>query len=225
MGGDAPVLAGTSGGGDKGDAVSEVKRFFKKLELAGQEDEKALLTNFVLPDDNKALLEFVLAASSRITVDNDGFKSSFYDEWMAKVREASAKAEIIGGDEELLDKINSVITGIQTKDVVAKLKKRKKTLMIAAGVVAVLVAWGIFDCASDSLREASYKKRIQVETQRLETLQTEILNLIEDGNLIEAKLKAADLKWTSSAGNEEENTWEERRQMITREIENTEKKK
>ncbi|MDR1128621.1 MAG: zinc ribbon domain-containing protein [Treponema sp.] len=228
VGGDAPVPAGApDGGGDKEDAVSGVKKFFKKLELAGKDDEKALLTNFILPDDGKALLEFVLAASSRIAFDKYGDESLNYDEWMAKVREASAKAKITaGGDRALLDRINGIVTGIRVNEAAAKLKKKKKMLMIAAGVVALLVAWCIFEAVTDSISEASNKKKIQAEIQRLEILQTDVLNHIKDGNLVEAKLKAVDLKWSFTwTSKKDVETWDERRQMLLQEIENAERKK
>jgi hypothetical protein len=213
MGGTAPDAP--SGGGGKKDAVSEVKKLFKKLELVNYEETENMVGNFLLPNDKDALLEFIIAAS------NQEERSV----WEAKVREAFTKAQIIGEDDEKflrqLDTIKTRISEKEAAEAAKKAKGRKKLMKgIAIGVTIFALVMVFYAILLSALLDAPGKKEIK----RLEALQTEILQDIKDGNLTGAKLKAADLRGDKLRG-ELRKTWDEKRQVFLREIENAEKKK
>jgi hypothetical protein len=216
VGGAAP--AGTpDGGGDKEDAVSGVKKLFKKLEMADYHETENLVGNFLLPNDKEALLEFIIAASNQ----------KERPVWEAKLREAFTKAQIIGGDDEKFSRrINTIKARISEKEAAAAAKKEKsrkkliKGIIIGAAIVVVfyvVLYVGIFT-ASGAPEKKAIKKN--------EALQTEILQDIKDGNLTEAKLKAAEIITdTRNLSGPLAKTWNEKRQTLLQEIENAEKKK
>jgi ABC-type Na+ efflux pump permease subunit len=205
------VSVDPSGGGD--DAVSEVKRLLKKLELVGDSYEsygeyQTLVKNFSIPNSKEEILEFAIAASGRPeTV------------WKGKLEEAYSRAEIVGADDEkFLKQINAIKAGIEEKKAAAKVqaKKREKSLKkkILTGVTifvvfCVVMYGGIFL----SLGIAEKK-----EIQRLEALQTEILEDLRNDNLLEAKLKVAKLKWEHDGDRDTIRTWDEKRTTFLKEI-------
>jgi hypothetical protein len=218
MGTEKEAQSASAAPSDNGkDAVSEVKKLFKKLELAdydSYEERLAIRKNFLIPNSKEAILEFVVSAAGKGR------------DWKEKLEEAYSRAEIVGADDEtFLKKIRTIKAAEDKKEagekVQAEKESKKINKILLVGLVGSLLFSVVFFGGGFLFLTSANKK----ETQRLETLQTAILEDIRNGNPIEAKLKVADLKWNADSDKASKEIWANRRATFLKEIEALEKRR
>jgi hypothetical protein len=228
MGGAAPAAgparAAAPSGGGAGEGISEVKKFFKKLEVADYSEKDALIKNFVLPNDKEALLQFAIAAASQLA------DSSHSRQWNMKLQETFTKAKIIGaGDATLQAQMEAVKAEVAVTEARDKVKSRNETLKrlglkVGGPVFALVVVVIVF------LFISGMEKKMDAETARLKAIEFEIQEDIRKGDLTAAREKAVTLNWSYSnpadnRDDKEKDAWDKRRDDFINEIDATVNKK
>jgi hypothetical protein len=205
------------------------------LGMGGNSVEKrklSLIEGFPVPNTKEDLLEFVITASSRIDTRSSSELGINYQSvqnynkaWKTKLQQAYSKSRIVlGNDPAAMNQIESIVAEIQKAEKKSKAKYRAIIILCLTGV---LVFFGFFGWLIYAGSGAPGAKK---ETQRLEALYTEIVTDLNNGDLLNAKLKMANFMWSYDYsdldGNEKTSAhkaiWDPKREALLQEIESLE---
>jgi hypothetical protein len=192
-----------------------------------------IIEGFPVPNTKEDLLEFVITASSRIDTRSSlelgaNFQTvqNHNKAWRAKLQQAYTKAKIVLGNEPAaMNQVESIIAGFQQAEKKAKTKQRAMYIGIGAFplVLIGLSLWLVFGTPPG----------VKKETRRLETLYSGIVTDLNNGDLLNAKLKLADFVWSydsngwdsGESAKAQKAIWDPKRELLLKEIEALEKQK
>lgn len=127
----------------------------KEFRNRKKEDKINAILNFAIPNDENEILEFMLFAQSNVST-KDNRIDSVERAWLSKMDEAMQRAELLPGNECILQKIESVYYGkteeIQNLEIQKKkekeeerLKDELRTSSILSGFFLLLVIYGFIE--------------------------------------------------------------------------------
>ena len=213
----------TAAASDAKGETSEVKKFFKRFEIAKGSERPRVISNFIVPDTKEELLEFMIMASTIVDYSRIGTSGETAADkaWLVKIQQAYKKGKTVFMDDanalaritEIHEEVNEAVQRGEERrrhEESAKRKKTFKKLAIAAFIILVIIVLYYRNYSTAHKEEA-----------RLNTVYGEITSYIENGDLAAARLKADALKWE---GNTDmlwglSGKWKGKRDAILKEIE------
>ncbi|MBD5408089.1 MAG: zinc ribbon domain-containing protein [Treponema sp.] len=156
-------------------------------------------------------------ASKRIT--NVDFRIA----WQNKLEQICYRAKFSYPQEkEKLAQLEMIIDDVKNVDKGTKKEAKKQSSSTVISLVLLfIVLLGIIFVLSYGL--STLEKKNEAETQRLETLMTEIQADIEEGNYDDAELKVLNLTWNLD-DKEKKKDWKEKQQALKKRLEKAKEK-
>ncbi|GHT85406.1 hypothetical protein FACS1894137_09630 [Spirochaetia bacterium] len=200
---------------------------------AANQRKLELIKNYPIPTSKEDLLEFIILSASHIETEGPSSANNmnYFAEkkvfeaknsaWKAKINQAQSKAVIaFAGDSVALNQINTITKQV---DIALKTAFRKglfkSPIFVMSAVLVGLILMLVLLIGGGTSGATK-------EENRLNSLVTEIMADMKEGNYIEAKMKATQLKWTNSFDSTTKKAeWDEQRETILEQIEKLEQKK
>lgn len=152
------------------------------------------------------------------------YAEDFLGAWESKLDQVHQKSEIVlAGDSSALSQINKIFSDISNLKTRFENKKEKvKKINIAVIIIFVVLSIGssIFTISNNNKSEKN-------EAARLESLQEEILTDIKNNDYDMAELKLSELRWLDNpdapAHKNEAQSWNQKREMLQKQIDSKRK--
>lgn len=156
-------------------------------------------------------------ASKRIK--NDDFRIA----WQNKLDQICYRAKIAYPQEkEMIAQLDRIVDDVKNVGKETEKKAKKKSIGDNVGIVLCIIVFFILLFGSFYMF-STFDKKDKAETQRLETLMTEIQADIEEGNYDDAELKVLNLTWNLD-DKEKKKDWKEKQQALKKRLEKAKEK-
>lgn len=200
-------------------ATSAVKEFALKLEaiesrreyepsmdsLSKTDEQKiSLIKNFSVPNTTEDMLEFMILATSNVNIDiYNAHKQSYLSKaeksvsnaWASKIEQVYNKSKVSHGEEEIFQQIQSLYDGFNSKvrkskkvGTVSNIISKYRMHIILFGLLATLFVVLSVQVPDDGRKEIA----------RLEAIEQEVTQALENGEYKRALLTAKGLEYTGS---------------------------
>ena len=193
-------------------AAQQVKSYLIRKEETGREggDFKGFKDTFA---------EVVNGATSSKMITNTDFRIA----WQNKLDQICYRAKIAYPQEkEKLAQLDMILDDVKNvdKETKKKIKKQSRGESVSFVLIFIVLLIIIFGCWYFA---GTFEKKHKVETQRLETLMTEIQTDIAEENYDDAELKILNLTWNLD-GTEKKKDWKEKQQTLKKQLEEAKEK-
>lgn len=193
-------------------AAQQVKSYLIRKEETGREggDFKGFKDTFA---------EVVNGATSSKMITNTDFRIA----WQNKLDQICYRAKIAYPQEkEKLAQLDMILDDVKNvdKETKKKIKKQSRGESVSFVLIFIVLLIIIFGCWYFA---GTFEKKHKVETQRLETLMTEIQTDIAEGNYDTAELKLLDFRWTYDKDESQISIWEEKKALLVKQLESKKK--
>ena len=193
-------------------AAQQVKSYLIRKEETGREggDFKGFKDTFA---------EVVNGATSSKMITNTDFRIA----WQNKLDQICYRAKSAYPQEkEKLAQLDMILDDVKNvdKETKKKIKKQSRGESVSFVLIFIVLLIIIFGCWYFA---GTFEKKHKVETQRLETLMTEIQTDIAEGNYDTAELKLLDFRWTYDKDESQISIWEEKTALFVKQLESKKK--
>ena len=188
-------------------AAQQVKSYLIRKEETGREggDFKGFKDTFA---------EVVNGATSSKMITNTDFRIA----WQNKLDQICYRAKSAYPQEkEKLAQLDMILDDVKNvdKETKKKIKKQSRGESVSFVLIFIVLLIIIFGCWYFA---GTFEKKHKVETQRLETLMTEIQTDIAEGNYDTAELKLLDFRWTYDKDESQISIWEEKKALLVKQL-------